>query len=148
MKKPSEIVQIFHGSVERGDWKTFNSVIADDFEFSGSTAEPLGKQACISMHKALWGGFPDLQFHLRITSEKANTVHGYVCIMGTHNGTLIPPVPGKFVTFPPTGKKIALPEEPTIYTIRDSQVVTMRVTPSQDTGWRGIFKQLGVPVPF
>jgi predicted ester cyclase len=146
--KPSEVVATFHRSVEEGDWATFDSVIADDFTFSGSTLEPLGKRACISMHKALWGGFPDLQFNLRIISEKGNRVRASVRIAGTHTGTLIPPVPGKFVSFPATGKRVHLPEEPADYVISNNQLVEMHVEPDPEAGWRGIFKQLGVQSPY
>ncbi len=65
---------------------------------------------------------------------------------GTHTGTLIPPLTGKFMKVAPTGKKIALAEEILEYTIRDGQIVLQKAQPSPNTGWAGIFKQLGIDV--
>lgn len=144
MKKPSDIVKEYQAAAERGDWETFESLIADDFTIEGPTPEPLGKRANISMHKALWAAFPDLQFNIRILEESGNWIKLAANITGTHTGTLIPPIPGKFIKVAPTGKKIALAEEILEYTIRDNQLVLQQAIATPDTGWAGIFKQLGI----
>jgi hypothetical protein len=120
------------------------TLLADEFMFSGPTPEPLSKRACISMHKALWGGFPDLKFNLNILAVQGNVVKGSTRITGTHTGLLIPPTPGNFVTISPTNKKIALSEEVSEYTIRGQHMVKMHVTPDPNGGWPGIYRQLDI----
>lgn len=146
--KPAQVAEQFQQSVERGDWETCNRLIAHDFTFSGPTPRPLDRRACISMHKALWAGFPDIKFHFRLISEMGNTVKATVQITGTHTGNLIPPMQGKFVSIPPTGKKISLPREQIEYTVRGNQLINVKVNASPEASWPGIFKQLGVENPF
>lgn len=146
--KPGEVVQAFQRAVEQGDWETVDEILTDDFVFGGPTPEPLGRRACISMHKALWAAFPDIQFHTRIISEVGEVVKATAYITGTHTGNLIPPVSGKFVNIPPTGRKIALAEETIEYTVRGNQLAGMDVQASEDASWSGIFNQIGVENPY
>jgi hypothetical protein len=53
-------------------------------------------------------------------------------------------IPHNLVTIQPTGKKIALTEETTEYTIRGRQMVRMHVPPSPDGGWPGMYRQPGI----
>lgn len=145
---PTDVAIAFQKAAEEGDWDTFEQIIADDFAFHGPTPTPLDKRACISMHKALWGGFPDINYNLRVLSEEGNRVTGIVHITGTHNGTLIPPMHGKFVSFAPTGKRINLAEEQIIYTVRGNQITDIEVQANEHASWPGIFEQLGVESPF
>ncbi len=144
MQDPVEVVQTFHRSIEQGHWDIISALLTDDFIFSGPTPEPLNKRTCISMHKALWGGFPDLQFNLQICKTSGNMVVATTRITGTHMGLLIPPVPGNFVTIQPTGKKIALSTETAEYTTRNGQLAQMHVQPNPGGGWPGIYQQLGI----
>lgn len=144
----ADVVRAFHQGIEKGNWETVQACLAEDYIFRGPSVVPLGKRALISSQKALWSGFPDLRFNLRIVEERGNVVKGVVQITGTHRGLLIPPFPDKFMTIPPTGKKIALAEEPATYTLRGNQIVLQDVVPSPDGGWPGIFKQLGVVYPY
>lgn len=146
--KPAHVAEQFQQAVERGDWEMCNRLLADDFTFSGPTPRPLDKRACISMHKALWAGFPNIKYHFQLVSEAGDVVKGSVQITGTHTGNLIPPMQGKFVSIPPTGKNISLSREQIEYTVRGSQLVNMKVAASPEASWPGIFKQLGVDNPF
>lgn len=144
MSNLEEVVKRFHGSVEQGHWDVLEALLADEFVFSGPTPEPLNKRTCISMRKALWGGFPDLKFNLRIIQVQENIVKATVRITGTHTGLLIPPTPGNFVAISPTHKKIALNEEVAEYTIRGDRMVKMHVYPDPNGGWPGIYRQLDI----
>lgn len=145
---PAEVAETFQRTAEEGDWNTFESVIADDFLMKVPTLIPLGKRACIAMHKSLWGGFPDIKYHLRILSVQENKAIGRVRITGTHTGTLIPLVQGKFVSFAPTGKSIALNEERVTYRTHNDQLVELIVEADGEGSWLGIFHQIGVDAPF
>lgn len=145
---PKEVAIAFQRASEQADWDVLETIIAEDFAFKGPTPEPLSKRECISMHKALWGGFPDINYHLTIIAESGDTATGTVQITGTHTGTLIPPARGKFVSFEPTGKTITLAEEKILYTVRNDQLVQIEVIASEEASWSGIFRQLGVQSPF
>jgi predicted ester cyclase len=145
---PSEVAEKFQRSAEQGDWDTMNQVLAEDFLFYGPMPEPLGQRECVSMHKALWGGFPDISYNLRIIGSEGNIVKAIVHITGTHTGLLIPPVPGEFVSIPPTGKKISLAKENIEYTVRGNQLATIKLYSSPESSWPGIFRQIGVENPY
>jgi hypothetical protein len=145
---PSEVAEKFQRSAEQGDWDTMNQVLAEDFLFYGPMPEPLGKRECISMCKALWGGFPDISYNLHIAKEEDNKAHGTVRITGTHTGLLIPPVPGEFISIHPTGKKISLAEEKAEYIVRGNQLTALKIAFSAESSWPGIFRQIGVENPY
>lgn len=144
----TDVVKAYHAAIEQGDWKGLDACITDDFTFSGPTVQPLDKRAFLSSMKALWAGFPDLSFNLRILGEQGNTVQAVTQITGTHKGNVIPPFPDKFLNIAPTGKKISLEAEPATYTLRGNLLVNHDVEPKRNGGWPGILKQLGVDYPY
>ncbi len=141
---PADIVLASYRAIEQGDWPALQSLLTDDFLFSGATPVPLRKAEVVASMKALWAAFPDVQFNPRIVQVQGNRVHTTIRITGTHTGLLIPPLPGVFLTIQPTGKKVALVEEPSEYTLRGDKIITLQAVPNPDGGWPGILKQLGV----
>ncbi len=127
-----------------GDVITLNSLVTDDFQFAGITPQPLGKQEFLEFSQAIHAAFPDFAFHETTSSENGDTVTIKHTITGIHTGTLnapgLPPIPA-------TGKPIALPEETSVYTLKDGKVVRMQAYPAPDGGLTGILKQLGVQLP-
>jgi predicted ester cyclase len=144
----ADVVRDYHRGIEQGNWKIVDQCLSEQFIFSGSSVQPLGKRALVSSMKALWAAFPDLKFNLRITAEQGTQVKSVVNISGTHTSTLIPPFPDRFMSIQPTGKKIALPDEPCVYTVEGGKIVRQDVTPGPNLGWPGIFKQLGLEYPY
>jgi predicted ester cyclase len=147
-RTPSEVVVLFHRSVEQGDWHIVQEIVADEFVFSGPSPKPLDKRSCTSMHKALWAAFPDINFHVEVLSEEGDVVTTNVRITGTHKGVLIPPLPDRFLSIPPSGKAISLDTEFCTYTVRNGQMIKMHVEPNPNGGWPGIFKQLDIEYPY
>ncbi len=144
----ADSVRMYHRAIEQGDWKKLDSLLADDFTFGGPTVVNLDKRALVSSMKALWAGFPDVRFNLRILEEGDTTVKAVSTITGTHTGNLIPPFPDKFITIAPTGKTIALSDEISTYTLRGGRLIEQRVTPKRDGGWPGILRQIGQEYPY
>jgi len=144
----AEVVKAYHRGIEQGDWSLVDECLADTFVFSGPTVQPLSKRALISSMKALWAAFPDLSFNLRITEDHGNRIKGVVNITGTHTGTMIPPFPDRFMSIPPTGKRISLVDEPCIYVLEGNKIIRQEVEPRREGGWPGIFRQLGLDYPY
>jgi ketosteroid isomerase-like protein len=127
-----------------GDTATLSSSVTDDFQFIGVAPQPLGKQEFLGFSQAIHAAFPDFTFHETSSSESGDTVTIKHTITGTHIGTLnapgLPPIPA-------TGKSFALPEESSVYTIKDGKVVQLHAYPAPDGGLPGILKQVGVQMP-
>lgn len=143
----AEVVKRFMRAGEEGDWETFANSMAENYVFRVHNLQQ-GKREMLSSQKALWGAFPDLNFNLRITEVQGDVVKGTFQLSGTHTGTLIPPVPGAFVSVAPTGKKVLLAENTVDYTVQDGKVVEQNVSDHPNSGWRGILTQLGVENPY
>jgi predicted ester cyclase len=143
----ADTVKKFMRAGETGDWQTFADCMADDYVFTVHTIRQ-GKREMLSSQKAMWAAFPDLSFNLHITAEQGNVVKATFRITGTHTGTLIPPVPGSFLSINPTGKKVSLPENTVEYIVRGDTIAEQHVTEHPNSGWKGILKQLGVDDPY
>lgn len=138
-----KVVQDFFRYLEQGEWEVIKAMLAEDFALIGGTAQPLDKRAFLSASRARWAAFPDLQFNFRCIVEQGTQVTGTIHMTGTHTGTLIPPLAGKFIVIKPTGKKIALSEQRCICTLRDKVIVSIETDHNPDSGWPGLLKQLG-----
>ena len=142
---PTEIVESLYRAIERGAWKTVEALLTDDLTFDcGSGHPPFGKQAYLSMVKAMGAAFPDLDFHFRVVEVQGNVVKGVNCITGTHTHPLIPPVQYSFLVIPPTGKEIAFPLSPIQYTFRGDQIAGIAMCITPERVWSDILAQLGI----
>jgi predicted ester cyclase len=140
------VVQSYLAAWESQDFDTMNKLLADNFQVVGAVPHPLDKRWVIADTKARWAAFPDWKFNAQIVREQGDIVTIITHVTATHTGTLIPPIPG-MLPIPPTGKTIRQPQETTILTIRNNQLVEWKIEPVPGGGYPGILKQLGVAMP-
>src|SRR6185369_9782602 len=82
-----ETVQALMDSVQKGDFVTAKSMLADDFEFSGSTPKPINAEAWLGMSANLKTAFPDLNYHFKVIGADGDVVKSTAQLSGTHNGS-------------------------------------------------------------
>lgn len=140
----TELVQTGMQAWERNDAATLSSLVAEDFTMTGPTQQPLHKAEFIGFMHILLAAFPDFAFNVSHYEEKGETVIAYSHITGTHAGTLT--LPG-FPPIPASGKKVALPQEVQIYTLKNGQLQSLVTDARPDAGIPGILAQLGVALP-
>lgn len=139
-----ELVQSGMKAWEANDADTLAPLVAEDFVMTGPAPQPLGKADFIGFMHVLLAALPDFAFNVSRYEENGDTVIAYSHITGTHNGTLaipgLPPVP-------PTGKKVALPQEVQTYTVKNGKLHSLVTDARPDAGVAGILAQLGVALP-
>jgi predicted ester cyclase len=140
----TELVQTGMRAWERNDAATLSSLVAEDFTMTGPTPQPLHKAEFIGFMHILLAAFPDFAFNVSHYEEKGETVVAYSHITGTHTGTLalpgLPPIAA-------SGKKVALPQEVQIYTLKNGQLQSLVTDARPDAGIPGILAQIGVALP-
>jgi len=93
---------------EANDADTLNSLLTDDFTFSGPVPQPLNKVEFIGFMQAVLAVYPNFAFNERSITEQGDLVSVTFCITGTHTGTLsLPGLP----SIPATGEVVASPIE-------------------------------------
>ena len=140
------IAQVFADAFNAGDLEKVAGLLAEDFQFSGPTPEPLGAREWLGMTQALQAAFPDIRYDLRIEAVEGNTVRTSTQLSGTHTGDLDLTAMGLGV-FPATGKRFSNPKEFGEATIEGGKVTSIRVQSPPDGGLVGVLRQLGVRPP-
>ena len=129
-------------AIEGGDFPAARALLHDDFEFSGPVPQPIGPEAWLGVHQALYGGMPDLRFNATNFSDDGHTVRFNVALTMHHTGTLALPALG-VADLKPTNKSIALPPESATVVLRDGKVASWsNVTPA-DGGLGRILAEAG-----
>ncbi len=136
----------FFQSVESGDIKTLESILADDFVFDHKGApQKMNKKQFIQTIKAIHQAIPDWKFNNQNWQE-GNPIRVTANITGSHKNTLdlshmqMPVVPA-------TQKKIKLPAEPCTLDIQGGKVRHHGVEAVPGGGISGIYSQVGVKLP-
>jgi predicted ester cyclase len=140
-----EIVKRGMQAFAAGDVATLESLLTDDFIFSGPTPQPLHKAEFLGLCQANHTAFPDFDFHASDFQENGDIVTTSAAITGTHLGTLalipgVPPVPA-------TGKRIHLPEDHLTYTMRDGKLAKLDVVSPPGGSIPAAYAQVGAPLP-
>jgi steroid delta-isomerase-like uncharacterized protein len=129
---------------EANDEQTLSALLADDFVLSGPVPQPLGKQEFIGFMHAMLTSMPDFAFNVSSFEEDGDKVIARSHITGTHTGVLalpgLPPID-------PTGKKVVMPEEIQVYTIKDGKLQSLTTDARLDAGVPAMLAQLGVALP-
>ena len=141
-----ETVQALMDAVQKGDLETAGSMLADDFQFSGPTPEPINKEAWLGMSSSLRTAFPDLDYHFKVIGTEGDMVRATSQWTGTHSGSLDLTSINKGVV-PATNKSFVANRDKTKITVRENKITAWAVEPTQGAGVMEILKQLDIGTP-
>ena|SRR5689334_25301691 len=133
-------------AMEAGDAAKAGSNMTDDFVFSGPVPQPIGKAEFLGLQGGLVKAIPDWKFNASNFKVQGNTVSGTVQITGTHTATLDTHIPG-MPPIPATGKRIALPQEPFTFTLRNDKIALFEAAHVEGGGVMGLLAQIGAAPP-
>ena len=140
-----ESVQALMDAVQKGDLEAAESMLADDFQFSGSVPELINKEAWLAMSSSLRTAFPDLDYHFKVIGTEGDVVRTTSQLSGTHTG-LFDLTNIQMGVIPATNKTFVTTREKTKITIKDKKITAWVAEPTQGAGVMEILKQLTVEV--
>lgn len=138
-----EIVQTLMDSVQKGDFENAKSMLADDFQFSGSVPQPIDKEAWLRMSVSLKAAFPDLNYHFRVIGANGDVVRSTTQLSGTHSGSF-DLTKMNMGAIPATNKVFSSKTEKTRVTVKEDKITSWVVEPTDGAGLKAILGQLGV----
>lgn len=141
-----EVGQAFVDAFNSGDLDTARWYLADDFQLSGPTPQPIGADQWMGLTQVLRDAFPDINYNLRIVGMEGDTVRTTSQVTGTHTGELDLSFMGLGV-IPATGRRFSNPEEPGEGVVRGDKIISIHIYSQPGGGLMGILAQLGVQVP-
>lgn len=141
-----ETVQALMDAVQKGDLEIAESMLADDFQFSGSVPEPINKEAWLGMSSSLRTAFPDLDYHFKVIGTQGDVVRTTSQLSGTHTGSL-DLTNMQMGVIPATNKTLVATREKTKITVKENKITAWAVEPTQGAGVMEILKQLDVEMP-
>ena len=141
-----ETVQALVDSIQKGDFENAKTMLADDFQFSGSTPEPINRDAWLDMSSSLKTAFPDLDYHFKVIGADDDIVKTTSQLSGTHRGSF-DLTNMKMGVIPPTNKTFAAKLEPTKITVKENKITSWAVEPTEGAGLKAILGQLGIKEP-
>jgi predicted ester cyclase len=128
-------------AVQQGDFATAKTMLADDFQYSGSVPEPINAAAWLAMSASLKTAFPDLDYHFKVIGADGNVVKSTTQLSGTHSGSF--DLTGMNMgVVPATNKAFSTKSEKTKVTVKENKITLWAVEPNDDTGLTEILKQL------
>ena len=141
-----ETVQALMDAVQQGDLKVVESMLADDFQFSGPIPEPINREAWLRMSSSLKTAFPDLDYHFRVIGTQGDVVRTTSQLSGTHSGSFdLTSMNGGVI--PATHKTFVTTLEKAKLTVKENKITAWTVEPTQGAGVMEILKQLEVEPP-
>ena len=141
-----ETVQALMDAVQKGDLEVAESMVADDFQFSGPVPEPINKEAWLGMSASLQTAFPDLDYHFRVIGTEGDVVRTTSQLSGTHTGSF-DLTKMQMGVVPATNKTFVTTREKTKITVKGDKITAWTVEPTQGAGVLEILKQLDVEAP-
>ena len=138
-----EMVQALVDAVQKGDFVTAESMLTDDFQFSGPVPEPINKKAWIGMSANLKTAFPDLDYHFKVTGSDGDDVKITSQLSGTHKDSFNLTIM-KIGIIPPTNNTFSTQFEKGKITVKDDKIASWEMKPNDGAGLMEILKQLGV----
>lgn len=130
-------------SIQKGEFELAKSMLADDFQFSGSVPEPLNKDAWLEMSINLKSAFPNLNYHFKMIGTDGDVVRSTTQISGTQTGTLNL-VNMNMGSTPATNKSVSAKTAKTRITIKKDKITLWAVEPTEGADLTDILSQLGV----
>ena len=141
-----ETVQALVDAVQKADFESVKSMLADDFQFSGPIPEPINKEAWLEMSASLKTAFPDLDYHFKVIGTEGNVVKSTSQLSGTQKGSFNLTNMNMGV-IPATNKTFSTKSEKVKITVKDDMITLWAVEPNDGAGLMEILKQLEVEVP-
>ena len=138
-----ETVQALVNSIQKGDFESAKSMLADDFQYSGPTAESIDKDAGLGMSASLKTAFPDLDYHFKVIGTEGDVVKTTSQLSGTHSGSLNLTALNLGL-IPATDRNFITTREKTKITVKENKITAWVVEPTQGAGMTEILKQLDV----
>ncbi|HEY6109576.1 MAG TPA: nuclear transport factor 2 family protein [Gemmatimonadales bacterium] len=144
--RPAEsVVRSVIAAIEAGQFAQARSLLHDDFAFSGPVPQPIGPDAWLGVHRALYAAMPDLRFNASAFQATGSGVQFGVALTMTHTGTLdLAPLGVR--AFAPTGKVVKLPPESATVIVRDGKLASWANVTPPDGGLIGIARQVGASI--
>jgi predicted ester cyclase len=140
----STVIHDYVAGLKAHDVARIANTVSDDLAFV-AVARTMTKRQFLAFLRALYAGFPDWHYDHDPAEVRAD---GSIAIRwrqgGTHTGTLA--LPG-FDAVPPTGRNVAITEQFFFYRVTDGRIAEIRPDPVPGGAPRGIFEQIGVPLP-
>ena len=141
-----ETVQALVDSVQKADFQTTKSMLADDFQFSGPIPEPIDKEAWLGMSSNLKTAFPDLNYHFKVIGAEGDVVRVISQLSGTHTGSFDLTNMNMGV-IPATDKTFSAKHEKSKIAVKDNKITSWAVEPTEGAGLKAILDQLDVKLP-
>jgi len=141
-----ETVQALMDAVQKGEFETVRSMLADNFQFSGPIPEPINAEAWLGMSASLKAAFPDLNYHFKVIGADGDVVKSTSQLSGTHDGSF--DLTGMHMgVIPATNKAFSVNLEKTKVTVKENKITLWAVEPNDGAGLAAILKQLDVKLP-
>ena len=140
-----EIVQTLLDSVQKGDFDTAKTMLADDFQFSGPIPEPINRNAWLGMSSNLRIAFPDLDYHFKVIGTDGDFVRTTSQLSGTHRGAFDLTNMNMGI-IPATHQSFSAKLEKTKIIVKEAKITSWAVEPTDGAGLKAILDQLGVKV--
>ena len=141
-----ETVQALMDSIQKGDFVSAKSMLADNFEFSGPIPKPINAEAWLDMSASLKAAFPDLNYHFKAMGADGDVVRSSSQLSGTHSGPFDLTNMNMGV-IPATNKAFSAKLEKTKITVKENKITAWAVEPNNGAGLKEILKQLEVKLP-
>jgi hypothetical protein len=141
-----ETVQALMDAVQKGDLEIAESMLTEDFQFSGPVPEPINKEAWLGMSSSLMTAFPDLDYHFKVIGTQGDVVKTTSQLSGTHTGSF-DLTDMQMGVIPATNKTFVTTREKTKITVKENKITAWAVEPTQGAGMTAILKQLDVEIP-
>jgi predicted ester cyclase len=138
-----ETVQALVDSVQKGDFETTKSMLAEDFQFSGPVPQPMDKEAWLGMSSSLKTAFPDLDYHFKVIGAEGDVVRVVSQLSGTHTGSFDLTRTNMGV-IPATDKTFSAKQEKGKVIVRENKITSWVVEPTEGAGLTAILNQLDV----
>jgi predicted ester cyclase len=141
-----DVVKAGLAAAEAGQASKYADLLTDDMVFAGPVPEPVGKREFLALQTALTTAMPDWKFNATDFKLNGDKVVVMIRITGTQTGVLAVPMPG-FPKFPPSGKHVSLPAQPTTFTVKNDKIARIEAEADPNNGVPGILSQLGISMP-
>jgi hypothetical protein len=143
MMEATEIARTVLLAWQSDDKFTLMKYLAPDFIAYDWLPMPISTGTFILIGHLFKAAFPDWNMNATDFRQDGERVHVKIQTTGTHTGNLVAALPG-FPAVPPTGRKIALPENDLTLTLRNNRIARLDSRLQKSEGLFSIFTQLGL----